>query len=48
MARVQVINEVTADTDVKPDSGPYGFSGAGSFYDDGDMQHGYRFIWKRP
>lgn len=48
MARVQVINEVTADTDAKPDEWTLWFQWCRYFYDDGDMQHGYRFIWKRP
>ncbi len=45
MARIQVINEI--------DPGPENdwrlcFQFGRYIYDDGNMQEGYRFIWKRP
>ncbi len=48
MARVQVINEATLDTNPQPTDWTLWFQWCRYFYDDGDMQHGYRFIWKRP
>jgi hypothetical protein len=47
MARVQVINEVP-----RPEQKPKGWvlhlQWCQYFYDDGNMEHGYRFIWRRP
>lgn len=42
MARVQVLNEVCTDGDWK-----LCFQWCRYIFDDGDLQHGYRFIWKR-
>lgn len=46
MARVQVVNETTLDID--PEEWTLWFQWCRYFYDDGTMEHGYRFIWKRP
>jgi hypothetical protein len=46
MARVQVINETTLDND--PEDWTLWFQWCRYFYDGGEMQYGYRFIWKRP
>lgn len=47
MARVQVLNETTwhdlAQTDMA-----LAFQWCRYLYDDGKVEHGYRFIWKRP
>lgn len=48
MARVQVINEATLDEGASPDDWTLWFQWCRYFYDDGEMDHGYRFIWKRP
>jgi hypothetical protein len=48
MARVQVINETTLDDSSGPNEWTFWFQWCRYFYDDGDMEHGYRFIWKRP
>lgn len=48
MARVQVIKETTLDANPKPTDWTLWFQWCRYFYDDGQMQHGYRFIWKRP
>ncbi len=47
MARVQVINETTIDD---PDSTDWTlwFQWCRYLYDDGEIDHGYRFIWRRP
>lgn len=47
MARVQIVNEVP-----KPQKGRNTWSlhlqWCRYLYDDGNMEHGYRFIWRRP
>ena len=48
MARVQVINQTTLNTDPEPTDWTLWFQWCRYLYDDGAMQHGYRFIWKRP
>ena len=47
MARVQIVNEVSKDN---PKVGHWvlWLQWCRYFYDDGNMQHGYRFIWRRP
>ncbi len=45
MARVQVINEVT---DGQKGEWVLCFQWCRYIYDDGSMQYGYRFIWRRP
>lgn len=47
MARVQVINETTLDNSDLADWSLW-FQWCRYFYDDGSLQHGYRFIWRRP
>lgn len=48
MARVQVINETTLNTNPAPDDWTLWFQWCRYIYDDGHTQFGYRFIWKRP
>lgn len=48
MARVHVIHETTLDSDVPPDEWTLWFQWCRYLFDDGEMQYGYRFIWKRP
>jgi hypothetical protein len=48
MARVQVINETTLDTDATPDEWTLWFQWCRYLYDNGEMDYGYRFIWRRP
>lgn len=48
MARVQVVNEVTLDTSPGADTWTLWFQWCRYLYDNGDMEQGYRFIWKRP
>jgi len=48
MARVHVVNETTLDTDPGANDWTLWFQWCRYLYDDGSMQHGYRFIWKRP
>jgi hypothetical protein len=48
MARVHVINETTLDTEAASSDWTFWFQWCRYLYDDGGMQHGYRFIWKRP
>lgn len=48
MARVQVINEVTLETNPQADEWTLWFQWCRYLYDDGGMEYGYRFIWKRP
>ena len=47
MARVQIINEVSKD---KPKAGHWVLylQWCRYLYDDGNMEHGFRFIWRRP
>ena len=45
MARVQIINEVTNG---KEEDWRLCFQWCRYLYDDGGMEHGYRFIWRRP
>ena len=47
MARVQIVNEVQKDN---PKSGHWVLclQWCRYMYDDGNMEHGYRFIWRRP
>ena len=47
MARVQVINEVPRP-EQRPRHWVLHLQWCRYFYDDGNMQHGYRFIWRRP
>jgi hypothetical protein len=48
MARVQVINETTLDKNPPPTDWTLWFQWCRYFYDGGAMEHGYRFIWRRP
>jgi hypothetical protein len=48
MARVHVIEETTLDTDAEPDEWTLWFQWCRYLYDGGEMEYGYRFIWKRP
>lgn len=45
MARVQVVNETPKG---KPDDWQLRLQWCRYMYDDGGMEHGYRFIWVRP
>jgi len=47
MARVQVINEVPKH-EKKPKDWVLHLQWCRYFYDDGNMERGYRFIWRRP
>jgi hypothetical protein len=47
MARVQVINEVPR-REQKPKEWVLHLQWCRYLYDDGNMEHGYRFIWRRP
>jgi len=47
MARVQVINEVPKP-EPRPKDWVLHLQWCRYLYDDGGMQHGYRFIWRRP
>lgn len=47
MARVQVLKE-TALPESDPDEWRLWFQWCRYLYDDGQIQHGYRFIWRRP
>ena len=47
MARVQVLNETTLD-DSDPSAWTLRFQWCRYLYDDGGLEYGYRFIWKRP
>lgn len=47
MARVQVINETTLDNS-DPNAWRLWFQWCRYLYDDGGMEYGYRFIWRRP
>lgn len=46
MARVQVVNEVPKP-EREPEDWVLHLQWCRYFYDDGGMQHGYRFIWRR-
>ena len=48
MARVQVINETTENANSGPTDWTLWFQWCRYFYDDGTMEYGYRFIWRRP
>lgn len=48
MARVQVVNEITDNTNPASTDSTLWFQWCRYFYDDGTMEHGYRFIWRRP
>lgn len=48
MARVQVIKEATLHPDPGPDDWTLWLQWGRYFYDDGSMNYGYRFIWRRP
>jgi hypothetical protein len=48
MARVQVVNETTSKNNPAPTDWTLWFQWCRYFYDDGAMQYGYRFIWRRP
>jgi hypothetical protein len=48
MARVQVVNQTTLNENPEADQWTMWFQWCRYFYDDGTMQEGYRFIWKRP
>jgi len=48
MARVQVVHETTLYEPPKADKWTLWFQWCRYFLDDGTMQQGYRFIWKRP
>lgn len=48
MARVQVINETTLDANPPPTDWTLWFQWCRYLYDGGEMEYGYRFIWKRP
>jgi hypothetical protein len=48
MARVQVINETTLDENPAPTAWTLWFQWCRYLYDGGEMEYGYRFIWKRP
>jgi hypothetical protein len=48
MARVQVVNETTDNSNPAPTDWTLWFQWCRYFYDDGTMDYGYRFIWKRP
>lgn len=48
MARVHVIDETTLDEEATPNQWTLWFQWCRYLYDGGDMQYGYRFIWKRP
>lgn len=47
MARVQIVNEVQKDKP-KPGKWVLCLQWCRYLYDDGNMEHGYRFIWRRP
>ena len=47
MARVQIINEVPTPEE-EPGHWVLHLQWCRYFYDDGNMEHGYRFIWRRP
>jgi hypothetical protein len=47
MARVQVINEVPRP-EQRPKDWVLHLQWCRYFYDDGGMERGYRFIWRRP
>ena len=46
MARVQVLNQTTIDDDLT--DWTLWFQWCRYLFDDGEMQYGYRFIWRRP
>ncbi len=48
MARVQVINETSDNGNPGQADWTLWFQWCRYFYDDGTMEYGYRFIWKRP
>jgi hypothetical protein len=48
LARVQVINETTLDTNPGPNDWTLWYQWCRYLYDDGGMDYGYRFIWRRP
>ena len=48
MARVQVINETSDNNNPAPTEWTLWFQWCRYFYDDGGMEYGYRFIWRRP
>ena len=48
MARVQVVNETTDNASPGSADWTLWFQWCRYFYDDGTMEYGYRFIWKRP
>jgi len=48
MARVQVLEETTTTNDADSDDWTLWFQWCRYLYDDGEIQHGYRFIWRRP
>ena len=47
MARVQIINETTLDKS-DPNEWVLWFQWCRYLYDNGGMEHGYRFIWRWP
>ena len=47
MARVQIVNEVPRP-EQRPQNWVLHLQWCRYFYDDGNMEHGYRFIWRRP
>lgn len=48
LARVQVLNETTTLHDSAKTDVTLWFQWCRYLYDDGQIQYGYRFIWKRP
>lgn len=48
MARVYVLKETTLDESPQPTDWTLWFQWCRYLYDNGDMEHGYRFIWRRP
>ncbi|HEX3681170.1 MAG TPA: hypothetical protein VHU83_01415 [Bryobacteraceae bacterium] len=48
MARVQVIHETTDNPNAEATDWTLWFQWCRYFYDDGGLEYGYRFIWKRP
>ena len=48
MARVQVVNQTTLNTNPNPEDWTLWFQWCRYFYDNGEVDLGYRFIWRRP
>jgi len=49
MARVQVLNETKSSENISlDDNWILNFQWCRYLYDDGEMEYGYRFIWRRP